>query len=546
MEEFSNFIRKQFRISLIFLLLGISLGFLYSLQLLGFGPANIPTIHMASTRSAHISLMLYGFIPLMLTMLPFSLCAKDEKCPEKGLQDLNTFFLIWYIFLIFMTSSLLFGVRRNLPFYDFSYELNFLLAFAGFFYIRAIFRFEAAYSAPPLWLSLTKWTSLAAPFVLIALMNPSFGGVEATVDGPHGDHTLGMSLALIPVFYLAIKARTQNAFGHRGKLLWQIPLLGYSLSLIWRWALGEPSYNMEWALQSLTLCYVPLLLIWLKEARLHFSNSAFLIFSIYTFLFIDIQGNILAIPAVRALFHRNDLVIGHAHIAIGVSIFFMAMSIAAPHLRRLNERGLALAWVACIGAMALALSVAGLREAGLIDVSVRSMWALRSLSGLLALLSALFFLLPASEISIDLSCRYNLYHLAGVTSDGFGGLALLLFGPSIYKLFGLPFYGGYQYVVFGFVASVGLLHLFGLMQEGNRKAFAFGTSWIRLITAATFYGLYKSDILGTEALVIGSYDFLFALIYLTRVLEPKEIKNLETPVQPASSKLHLHSDKIRG
>jgi hypothetical protein len=196
--------------------------------------------------------------------------------------------------------------------------------------------------------------------------------------------------------------------------------------------------------------------------------------------------------------------------------------------------------------MVLALSVAGLREAGLVDIGVRPMWVLRSLSGFFALLSALFFLLPACEISIDLSCRYNLYHLAGVISDGFGGIALLLFGPSIYALFGLPFSGGYQYVVFGFVASVGLLHLFGLMQEGNRKAFAFGTSWIRLITAATFYGLYKSDLLGTEALVIGSYDFLFALIYLTRILEPKAIRKSETPIQPTSSKLHLHSDKIRG
>jgi cytochrome c oxidase cbb3-type subunit 1 len=547
MEEFSSFIRKQFRVSLIFLLLGISLGFLYSLQLLGLGPSNVTPLHGVNTRSAHISLMLYGFIPLMLTMLPFSLCAKDEKCPAKGLQDLNTFFLIWYIFLIFMTSSLLFGVRRNLTFYDFSYELNFLLAFAGFFYIRAIFRFEAAYSTPPRWLSVTKWTALAAPFVLIALMNPSIGQVEATVKGgPHGDHTLGMSLALIPVFYLAIKTRAKNLFEHRGKLFWQIPLAGYSLSLIWRGALGEPSYNIEWAFLSLTLCYIPLLLIWLKEARLRFSDSPFLIISIYAFLLIDIEGNILVIPAVRALFHRNDLVIGHAHIAIAVSIFSLAMSIAAPHLRKLNERGLALAWVSCIGVMVLALSVAGLREAGLVDVGIRPMWALRSLSGFLALLSALLFLLPASEISIDLGCRYNLYHLAGVISDGFGGVALLLFGPLIYNLFGLPFSGGYQYVVFGFVASVGLLHLFGLMQEGNRRAFAFGTSWIRLITAATFYGLYKSDILGTEALVIGSYDFLFALIYLTRILEPKTINTPETPTQPSSSKLHLHSDKIRG
>ncbi|MBW2712717.1 MAG: hypothetical protein JRC77_03110 [Deltaproteobacteria bacterium] len=501
---------------------------------------------MASTRSAHISLMLYGFIPLMLTMLPFSLCARDQICPAKGLQDLNTYFLLWYTFLIFMTSSLLFGVRRNLTFYDFSYELNFLLAFAGFFYVRAIFRFAAAYSAPPLWLQIIKGISLLAPFALLALMNPVFGKVEATVDGPHGDHTLGMSFALIPVFYLAIKSKTTRPFAHRGKLLWQIPLAGYGLSLIGRATLGEFSYGAEWALQTLTLCYIPLLLIWLKEARIGFSDSPFLIFSVFAFLFIDIEGNILIIPAVRELFHRNDMVIGHAHIAIGVSIFFLAMSIAAPHLKKLNEKGLAIAWVSCFGVMALALSVAGLREAGLVEIGVQPMWAVRSLSGALALLSALVFLLPAIGIPINLSNRYDLYHLTGVLSDGFGGMALLLFGPFIYGLFGIPFSGGYQYVVFGFVASVGLLHLFGLMQEGNRQAFAFGTSWIRLITAATFYGLYKSNMLGIEALVIGCYDLVFALIYLTRVLESKVPLEPETTPAVTSSKLHLHSDRMKG
>ena len=33
-------------------------------------------------------------------------------------------------------------------------------------------------------------------------MNPTIGQVESTVSGPHGDNTLGMSLALIPIYYL--------------------------------------------------------------------------------------------------------------------------------------------------------------------------------------------------------------------------------------------------------------------------------------------------------------------------------------------------------
>lgn len=543
MADFSNFIQKQFRICLMFLLLGISLGLLYSLQLLGLDTASTPPLPMANIRSAHISLMLYGFIPVLLTMLPFALCAKDQICPARGLQDLNTYFLIWYTFLIFMTLSLLFGVRRNLTFYDFSYELNFLLAFAGFFYIRALLRFKAAYATPPSWLIAIQWLSLIAPFALLALMSPSLGRVEATVDGPHGDQTLGMSLALIPVFYLAIKCRSKTAFEHHGKLFWQIPLAGYIASVTYRMAVGAPSYAMEWAFQSLTLCYIPLLLIWLRKAEVRFTDGPFLVLSAYAFLFIDVEGNILIIPAVRELFHRGDMVIGHAHIAVGVSLFFLALSIVAPHLRKLNERGLAIAWSTCLGAMALALSVAGFREAGLIDVSIQSMWVVRSVSGSIALLAALFFLLPTIEIPVDFSCRYHVYHLAGVLSDGFGGMVLLLFGPFFYRLVGIPFSGGYQYVVFGFMASVGLLHLFGLMQAEHRQAFASGTSWIRLITAAIFYGLYKSDLLGVEALVIASYDLLFAMIYLTRLLEPK---TPDSSPALASSNLHLHSDRMSG
>jgi len=543
MEDFSDFVRKQFRISVLFLFMGLTLGLLYSLELIGFSFGPLGVLHIPNARSAHISLMLYGFIPLLLSLLPFGLCAKDGVCPRSGIRSLNSFFFLWYTFLVFMTATLLFGTKRNLTFYDYSYELNFLLAFAGVFYILALFRFAAAYAKPPPWLRITKWVTIAGPFALLILMHPTIGRVEATTEGPHGDHTLGMSLALIPAYYLVIKLYAKRDFAQRGKIFWVLPLAGYLLSIGLRIFSESCSYTQEWAFQSLTLCYVPLLLLWMKEAGISFRSAPFLFISAITFLLIDIEGNILVIPAVRALFHRNDLVIGHAHLAVGIAVFSLAMAIVAPHLRRLRPHRLAIVWSTCLATMALVLSLAGFGEAGLFEISVRAMWITRSAAGLLAILSAIALLLPALEIRLDLSNRFHLYHLAGVLSDGFGGLGLLLIGPALYGAFGIPFEGQYQYVVFGFVSGVGLLHLFGLMQGNHAKAFAYATAWIRLLTAATFYALFKAELLGTEALVIALYDFSFALIYLVGWLEKR---GCEYDTAPASSGLHLRSDRLRG
>ncbi|MGC6733079.1 hypothetical protein ACP0F4_25810, partial [Escherichia coli] len=44
------------------------------------------------------------------------------------------------------------------------------------------------------------------------------------------------------------------------------------------------------------------------------------------FLFVDIEGNILFIPEIRWLFHRNDLIVAHAHVAMGIGVFFMVIA----------------------------------------------------------------------------------------------------------------------------------------------------------------------------------------------------------------------------
>jgi cytochrome c oxidase cbb3-type subunit I len=80
--------------------------------------------------------MLYGFFPLMLSLLPFALFQKEGVLTENAIGHLRRYFVVWNLFLLTMTMALLFGNIRGLP--DFPYQLNFLLAFSGLFYLLAL------------------------------------------------------------------------------------------------------------------------------------------------------------------------------------------------------------------------------------------------------------------------------------------------------------------------------------------------------------------------------------------------------------------------
>ena len=106
--NFDNFINRHFKISIAFFALGLFFGILYSINLLGFS-IDSQTLNPINMRSIHISLMLYGFIPLMLSYLPFLLINKEVGSNDEGLRYLNLYTIIWYIFLVFMVISLLLG-----------------------------------------------------------------------------------------------------------------------------------------------------------------------------------------------------------------------------------------------------------------------------------------------------------------------------------------------------------------------------------------------------------------------------------------------------
>ena len=82
--------------SYFFLVLAAFFGLLYALQLLGLG---VDLIRPDLVRSLHISLMLYGFIPLMMTLLPFALFDKEGVMKAEGIWYLERFFVpLVYLF----------------------------------------------------------------------------------------------------------------------------------------------------------------------------------------------------------------------------------------------------------------------------------------------------------------------------------------------------------------------------------------------------------------------------------------------------------------
>lgn len=503
------FLEAELPLALFWLVLGLFAGFVFSLELLG-AEGSMTLLNMERARSLHISLMLYGFVPLMLSLLPFALFEQDGVLANGALKHLKRYFSVWNIFLLFMTFALLFGNLRGLPFYDFPYQLNFLLAFSGVFYLLALIDALRSYEHRPLWVNVSLAVVVIAPILLIVLMNPQYGQVEHTLIGPHGDNTLGMSFALIPLYYLLIKLSARQAFVPRGHILWIIPLGGYLLSLIIRNFFHTLSYNEEWFFQYLTFLYVPLLWIWWRDAKLRFKSDPYLFLSIMAFLFVDIEGNLLFVPQIRELIHRNDLVIGHAHIAMGIGIAFMALAIMQRILPSLFTKVYAIGWTLLVSLMAGALTVAGLIEAGWIKGDVQLLWGLRSLFGVMLIL--MIGHMACKNVSIRERTLMGWYHLIGFLSDFGGGMLLILSGALLFPFLGFHFSGTYEYVVFAFMMGTGLVHWFGLKTDAMNMAGV--SAVIRLTVSAAFGALYMAGILDEIALLVALYDAVYAMIYI--------------------------------
>lgn len=493
---------------LFWLILGLFAGLVYSLEMIGLD-GSMTLLSPERARSLHISQMLYGFFPLLLSLLPFALFEKEGVLTRNALTHLRRYFVLWNVFLLFMSISLLFGNIRGLPFYDFPYQLNFLLAFSGIFYLAALVDALRHYENRPLWVNVSLAVVVIAPIALIVLMNPQYGQVEQTLVGPHGDNTLGMSFALIPIYYLLIKLNAQRPFVPQGQIFWIIPFAGYMVSLIIRNFFHNLSYGEEWFFQYLTLFYLPLLWIWLRDAGVSFRSNPYLILSVLAFAFVDVEGNILFVPELRALIHRNDLVVGHAHIAMGLGVAFMGLSIAHRLLGELFNRFFAVSWALLIVLMALFLSFAGGIEAGALSGQIEWFWLLRSLAG--GGLAALVVHLLYRRIRRPLRGRIEWYHLGGFLSDAGGGFLLLIAGGTLFGWLGFHFSGTYEYVVFAFMIGTGIVHWIGMQRDAD--AMGRLSAMIRLVVSATFSALYMAGILDGIALLVALYDGAYALVY---------------------------------
>jgi hypothetical protein len=409
-----------------------------------------------------------------------------------------------------MIVSLLLGKSRGLAFYDFAYELNFLLAFAGIFYIIALYKFIRLYKKLlPLWIKVCLRVVIIAPITLLVLMNPIIGQVESTVSGPHGDNTLGMSLALIPIYYLIIKLLNEGEFRARWNMLWIIPTIFYFGSVLYRIFLEPLSYNQEWFLEYLSLLYVPLLYRWFKDSNILPHAKKALFISILAFLFVDVEGNIIFIPEIRWIFHRNDLIVAHAHVAMGIAVFFMVISMFINSIKELQKDIYLNLYLFALLGIFTVLSIAGFTEAGLINIPIELMWTFRTLFGFFSLAFIFAFIKKKKYYS-----KIELYNIAGILSDGVGGVFLILFASFIYPILGFTFNGVYEYVVFVFVTMTGIIHFIALKNPSNQVILNNLSVIIRVFAASIFFALYASGKLGFEALAICLFDLAFVFIYL--------------------------------
>ena len=213
---------------------------------------------------------------------------------------------------------------------------------------------------------------------------------------------------------------------------------------------------------------------------------------------------------MRHIFHRNDLVVGHSHIAVGISMLFLSFAVVKNYFSISNK--MIITWALMITLMAGVLTLSGLHQANFISISTHSMWIARSFFGAMLLLLVVGFYLLQFLNKHYSTLEY--YHMVGFLSDGLGGLLLLFFAQPLYHLLGFHFSLGYQTVIFGFMLSIGVMHLMGFINKTWQTPMALATALTRVVVSSLFFALYMSSHLDVVALGVSSYDLLYALIYL--------------------------------
>ena len=231
--------------------------------------------------------------------------------------------------------------------------------------------------------------------------------------------------------------------------------------------------------------------------------------SILAFLFVDVEGNILFIPEIRWVFHRNDLIVAHAHVAMGISVFFMVIAMFINSIKELQKAIYLNSYLFALLGIFTVLSISGFVQAGFLNISSEVLWTFRTTFGFFALVFVFAFIKMKTSYS-----RVELYNIAGILSDGLGGIFLILLASFIYPLIGFSFSGVYEYVVFAFVSMTGIIHYMALKNPSSQAVLMNLTVVIRVFASSVFFALFASKKLGFEALAICLFDLSFVFIYL--------------------------------
>jgi hypothetical protein len=121
----------------------------------------------------------------------------------------------------------------------------------------------------------------------------------------------------------------------------------------------------------------------------------------------------------------------------------------------------------------------------------------------------------------------EMYNIFGILADGMGGIFLILLGSFLYPILGFEFSGKYEYIVFIFVCSTGIIHYLAYKKILHRIILTQLTVIIRIMVSSVFFALFYNKTLGVEALGIALFDVLFASYYLIFLSQhfnqPKEI-----------------------
>jgi len=164
--------------------------------------------------------------------------------------------------------------------------------------------------------------------------------------------------------------------------------------------------------------------------------------------------------------------------------------------------------------MLIALSMAGMMEAGFMQADITLLWTIRMLCGLFIILVTIGFFYPQLGLNVGKMDALKFYHLTGFLSDALGGIFLFAFADTLYPLLGFSFAGKYEYVVFAFMTTTGILHFFGFTQPSYAPILAKISAFNRIAVSAMFLSLYLAHQLGIEAMLIALYDLVFASVYV--------------------------------